>query len=42
MIARLKATARAEMVTDMEALSTAYIELANLNVDQFKRETSEL
>ena len=31
----------AQRLQDMERLSIAYIQLANLNVEQYKRETSE-
>ena len=41
MVARLKASKRAEIVTSMEKLCLAYLQLANLNVEQHKRETSK-
>lgn len=41
MITRLKTSARAQMVKEMEGLCNAYIELANMPVDpKFKTETS--
>ena len=40
MIARLKQSDRASVIEDNEKLCMAYIDLANWNVDQYKRETS--
>jgi len=42
MIARLKQSARAAIISDTERLCLAYIELANWNVEQYKKETRAL
>ena len=42
MIERLRRSKIAAILKNMELLSCAYIQLANFNVDQFKRETSKL
>ncbi len=41
MVGRLKQSRRAHIITDTEKLCEAYIQLANWNVDQYKRETSK-
>ena len=41
MIDRLKQTERGELIQDMERLCIAYIQLANFNVEQYKKETRE-
>ena len=38
---QLRTSHRGEMVCHLEALCVAYIELANWNVDQYKKETSK-
>ena len=40
MVSRLKSSKRADIVSNMEKLCLAYLQLANLNVEQYKRETS--
>ena len=41
MVERLSKSHRADIIRDMEALSLAYIEMANWAVDKYKKETSE-
>lgn len=41
MIERLKQSHRADIIHDMESLCESYIQLANFNVDQYKKETSK-
>ena len=41
MVTRLRGSHRSDIVIDMERLCVAYIQLANWNVDQYKKEKSK-
>ena len=41
MVERLRCGRRADILTGLEALSVAYIQLANWSVDKYRKETSK-